>query len=66
MKALGLNLSAVYLSHRKAFTDAIAAGMGVTEGKFKRDKAAEEITDLYNYLLRVAPAANVIPLKEKA
>jgi chromosome partitioning protein len=67
MKELGLNLSAVYLSHRKAFTDAIAAGMGVTEGKFKRDKAAQEISDLYSYLLRLAPPAeNVIPLKEKA
>jgi cellulose biosynthesis protein BcsQ len=53
------------LCHRKAFTDAIALGKGVTEMPAKDNKAASEIKDLWAELLSLAPN-NVISMKEQA
>lgn len=64
MQRLGLRACAQFLCHRKAYTDAIALGKGVTEFAPK-DKASTEIKNLYKELVTLQPS-NIVNLKEKA
>lgn len=66
MKTLGLRVCAAYMTHRKAYVEAIASGKAVVESH-KTDKAATEVKSLYDELHLLTPSTqNVVTMKGKA